>query len=133
MIAFGMKLTLIRYKEEYFNNKGVIDDNANDDDEDENGLAIGSYKAAFCADVGATYVYKMNKKILDKLQSAGTYQDDGLTIFNEQLSLRQAIHWLRRFRLHVNKLVGSDFFQFTAEVWNPPTTELKRWERTNIN
>eukprot|EP00957_Ditylum_brightwellii_P066911 5078554-Ditylum_brightwellii.AAC.1 len=55
MIAFGMKLTLICYKNKYFNYKGVIDDNTNDDNEDENGLAIGSYKAAFCADVGATY------------------------------------------------------------------------------
>eukprot|EP00957_Ditylum_brightwellii_P077868 5918577-Ditylum_brightwellii.AAC.1 len=55
MIAFGMKSTLLRYKNEYFKYKGVIDNNANDDDEDENGLAIGSYKAAFCADVGATY------------------------------------------------------------------------------
>eukprot|EP00957_Ditylum_brightwellii_P042663 3230417-Ditylum_brightwellii.AAC.1 len=123
MIAFGMKLTLIHYKDEYFNYKGVIDDNANDTNEDKNGLAIGSYKAAFCADVGATYVYKMNKKILDKLQFAGTYWDDGLTIFNEHLSLHKAIHWLRRFQLHVNKLVGGDFFPFTAEVWNPPTTD----------
>eukprot|EP00957_Ditylum_brightwellii_P196643 14982635-Ditylum_brightwellii.AAC.1 len=55
MIAFSMKSILIRYKNEYFNYKGVINDEANDDDEDENGLAIGLYKAAFCADVGATY------------------------------------------------------------------------------
>eukprot|EP00957_Ditylum_brightwellii_P203964 15336981-Ditylum_brightwellii.AAC.1 len=55
MIAFGTKSTLICYKNKYFNYKGVIDCNTNDDDEDENGLAIGSYKAAFCADVGATY------------------------------------------------------------------------------
>eukprot|EP00957_Ditylum_brightwellii_P058218 4414699-Ditylum_brightwellii.AAC.1 len=94
MIAFGMKSTLTCYMDEYFNYKGVIGDNANDTDEDENGLAIGLYKAAFCANVGATYVYEMNKKILDKLCFAGTYQDNGLTIFNEHLSLWQAIHWL---------------------------------------
>eukprot|EP00957_Ditylum_brightwellii_P018881 1419773-Ditylum_brightwellii.AAC.1 len=65
----------------------------------------------------------MNKKILDKLCFVGTYHDDGLTIFNEHLSLWQAIHWLRRFQLQVNKLVGGDFFQFTVEVWNPPKTD----------
>ena len=71
-------------------NIGVIDDKANDDNEDENGLAIGSYKAAFCADVGATYVYEMNKRILNKLRFAGTYQDDGLTIFKGERTLDQA-------------------------------------------
>eukprot|EP00957_Ditylum_brightwellii_P019434 1466154-Ditylum_brightwellii.AAC.1 len=55
MIAFGMKATLIIYCDEYFNYKGVVGENVNDDDEDENGLAIGAYEAAFCADVGATY------------------------------------------------------------------------------
>eukprot|EP00957_Ditylum_brightwellii_P160488 12217594-Ditylum_brightwellii.AAC.1 len=115
MIAFGMKSTLIHYKNKYFNYKGVIDDEANDDDEDENGLAIGSYKAAFCADAGATYVYEINKRILNKLCFAGTYEDNGLTIFNEHLSLRQAIHWLHCFQLQVNKLVGGNFIQFTAE------------------
>eukprot|EP00957_Ditylum_brightwellii_P146967 11189109-Ditylum_brightwellii.AAC.1 len=99
MIAFGMKSTLICYTNKYFNYKGVIDDEANDDNKDKNGLAIGLYKAAFCADVGATYVYEMNKRILIELRFAGTYQDDGLTIFNKHLSLHQAIHWLRCFQI----------------------------------
>eukprot|EP00957_Ditylum_brightwellii_P072184 5487158-Ditylum_brightwellii.AAC.1 len=50
MIAFGMKSTLIHHKNKHFNYKGVINDNTNNDDKDENGLTIGSYKAAFCAD-----------------------------------------------------------------------------------
>eukprot|EP00957_Ditylum_brightwellii_P096534 7351646-Ditylum_brightwellii.AAC.1 len=65
----------------------------------------------------------MKKKILDKLCFARTYLDDGLTIFNEHLSLWQAILWLHRFQVKVNKLVGSGFFQFTAEVWSPPTID----------
>eukprot|EP00957_Ditylum_brightwellii_P058433 4431187-Ditylum_brightwellii.AAC.1 len=36
MIAFGMKLALICYKDEYFSYKGVIDHNANDADEGKN-------------------------------------------------------------------------------------------------
>eukprot|EP00957_Ditylum_brightwellii_P058327 4422315-Ditylum_brightwellii.AAC.1 len=50
MIAFGIKSTLICYTDEYFNYKGVIEENNSDNNEDENGLAIGAYKAAFCAD-----------------------------------------------------------------------------------
>eukprot|EP00957_Ditylum_brightwellii_P043038 3260541-Ditylum_brightwellii.AAC.1 len=76
-----------------------------DGNEDENGLAIGGYESAFCADVGTTYVYEMNENILNKLQFAGTYQDNGSIIFRECLSHRQAIHWLRHFQIQVNKLV----------------------------
>eukprot|EP00957_Ditylum_brightwellii_P196289 14955091-Ditylum_brightwellii.AAC.1 len=82
MIAFGMKATLIRYHNEYFNYKGVVEENGIDGNEDENGLAIREYESAFCVDVGATYVYEMDENILNKLQFAGTYRDNGLTIFN---------------------------------------------------
>eukprot|EP00957_Ditylum_brightwellii_P144140 10981983-Ditylum_brightwellii.AAC.1 len=105
MIAFRIKTTLIRYRDEYFIYKGVVGENGSNGDEDEKKIAIGGYESAFCADVGATYVYKMNESILNKLRYAGTYQDDGLTIFREHLSHRQAIHWLRHFHLQVNKLV----------------------------
>eukprot|EP00957_Ditylum_brightwellii_P035672 2704652-Ditylum_brightwellii.AAC.1 len=106
MIAFGMKATLIRYQDEYFNYKGVTEEGVNDGDEDENRLVIGAYEAAFCADMGATYVYESNENILNKLCFAGTYRDDGLTIFNECLSHRQTIHWLCQFQIQINKLVG---------------------------
>ena len=119
MTAFGMKATLICYQDEYFNYKGIVEENGVDGNKDENGLAIGGYESAFCLDVGATYVYKMNEKILNKLRFAGTYRGNGLMIFRERLSHRQAIHWLRHFQIQVNKLVGSDYFQFTAEIWNP--------------
>eukprot|EP00957_Ditylum_brightwellii_P127120 9692066-Ditylum_brightwellii.AAC.1 len=62
----------------------------------------------------------MSEQIFNKLRYAGSYHDDGLTIFKHRMSTRQAIHWLRRFQLQVDKLVGGSFFQFTAEVWNPP-------------
>eukprot|EP00957_Ditylum_brightwellii_P180397 13742030-Ditylum_brightwellii.AAC.1 len=41
-------------------------------------------------------------------------------IFRERLSHRQAINWLLHFQIQVNKLVRGDYFQFTAEIWNPP-------------
>eukprot|EP00957_Ditylum_brightwellii_P159904 12171474-Ditylum_brightwellii.AAC.1 len=93
---------------------------ANDDD---NGLAIGAYEAAFCADTGATFVYEMCKTILGKMKYAGTYQDDGLTIFEGWKTIEEAIRWLRDFQLQVNKVVRGTFFQFTVEVWNPQKTQ----------
>ena len=122
MIAFGMKTTLVRYEDKYYNYKGVVGGESGNEEqnEDENGLAIGAYEAAFCADVSAAYIYEKSEKLLKKLRYAGSYRNDGLAIFNHRLSTKQAIHWLRRFQLQVDKLVGGSFFQFTAEVWNPP-------------
>eukprot|EP00957_Ditylum_brightwellii_P029158 2203807-Ditylum_brightwellii.AAC.1 len=45
-----MKSTLIHYQDGYFNYKGVVGEDRNDNNKDENGLAIGAYEAAFCAD-----------------------------------------------------------------------------------
>eukprot|EP00957_Ditylum_brightwellii_P120209 9172657-Ditylum_brightwellii.AAC.1 len=70
---------------------------------DDNRLAIGAFKAAFCADTG-------------------TYQDDGLTIFDSQKTVQEAIKWACDFQLQVDEVVGGTFFQFTAEVWNPLET-----------
>eukprot|EP00957_Ditylum_brightwellii_P186639 14210089-Ditylum_brightwellii.AAC.1 len=94
MIAFGMKATLVCYHSEYFNYKGVVGESVNDGDKNENKSAIRAYEAAFCADVGATYVYEMNENILNKLCFAGSYCNDGLIIFKERLSHMQSIHWL---------------------------------------
>eukprot|EP00957_Ditylum_brightwellii_P108870 8304507-Ditylum_brightwellii.AAC.1 len=96
MIAFGMKTTLVRYKDEYYNYKGVVEVGSENEEqsEDENGLAIGAYEAAFCADVSTAYVYKKSEKLLKKLGYAGSYHDNRLAIFNHRMSTRQAIHWL---------------------------------------
>eukprot|EP00957_Ditylum_brightwellii_P011677 882229-Ditylum_brightwellii.AAC.1 len=73
MIAFGMKATLVCYQDEYFNYKRVVEDSANDGNEDENGLAIRTYEAAFCADMGATYELTVT---MDRLSSGNTYHTD---------------------------------------------------------
>ena len=89
------------------------------ENEDNNGLAIGAFEAAFCADTSATYVYEMCESIIEKLRYAGTYRDDGLAIFDERKTVQQAIAWLRNFQLLVDEVVGGTYFQFTAEVWKP--------------
>eukprot|EP00957_Ditylum_brightwellii_P055787 4227407-Ditylum_brightwellii.AAC.1 len=50
MIAFGMKTTLVRFQDKYYNYKGVIGNDTEKGSEDDNGLAIGAFEVAFCAD-----------------------------------------------------------------------------------
>eukprot|EP00957_Ditylum_brightwellii_P014515 1092723-Ditylum_brightwellii.AAC.1 len=57
------------------------------------------------------------------MKYAGTYRDDGLTIFNGRKTAEEAIQWVCDFQLQVNKVVKGTFFQFTAGVLNPQKTQ----------
>eukprot|EP00957_Ditylum_brightwellii_P096705 7365191-Ditylum_brightwellii.AAC.1 len=94
MVAFGMKTTLVQFQDKYYNYKGVVENDTEETNDDDNGLAIGAYEAAFCADTGATFK-----------------------------TTEEVIRWVCNFQLQVNKVVGGTFFQFTAEVWNPQKTQ----------
>ena len=63
----------------------------------------------------------MCENIISKLLYAGTYQDNGLTIFNGQRTVAQTVCWLYNFQLQVDEVAEGDFFQFTVEVWKPCT------------
>eukprot|EP00957_Ditylum_brightwellii_P059906 4548254-Ditylum_brightwellii.AAC.1 len=60
MIALGMKMTLVCFQDEYYSYKGVVEEGSEMDNKDKNGLEIGAFESAFCADVAATYIYKMS-------------------------------------------------------------------------
>eukprot|EP00957_Ditylum_brightwellii_P061847 4693551-Ditylum_brightwellii.AAC.1 len=71
MIAFGMKTMLIRFQDQYCSYKGVLGEDKMETNEDNNRLAFGAYESAFCADISATYTYKMCNDIFAKLKYAG--------------------------------------------------------------
>jgi hypothetical protein len=119
MIAFGMISTLIWFQEKCYNYKGVVEEIL-DEDEDKNGLAVGSYEAVFCTDICATYIVEMVAKELKNAIYRGIYRDDGLIIFCGHLSKQAIARWLAGFQLMVNELVNGTFFEFTAELWNLP-------------
>eukprot|EP00957_Ditylum_brightwellii_P169363 12890705-Ditylum_brightwellii.AAC.1 len=99
MIAFRMKTTLVRFHNEHYNYKGVVENGTRGRSEDGNGLVIGAFKAAFCVDTGTTFVYEIRENIIGKLKYAGTYQDDGLTIFDGRKTVQEAIKWVCDFQL----------------------------------
>eukprot|EP00957_Ditylum_brightwellii_P004353 330371-Ditylum_brightwellii.AAC.1 len=102
MIASGMKTTLVRFQNEYCSYKGIVEEGSKMDNKDNNGLAIGAFESAFCADVGAIYIYEMCENIIKKLLYVGTYHDDGLAIFEGQQSVNQTILWFCNFELQVD-------------------------------
>eukprot|EP00957_Ditylum_brightwellii_P067761 5143206-Ditylum_brightwellii.AAC.1 len=81
MIVLGMKTIIVCFQDQYYSYKGAVGGDKMETNEDNNGLAIRVYESAFCTDISATYTYKMCDKIFAKLKYAGSYQDDGLAIF----------------------------------------------------
>eukprot|EP00957_Ditylum_brightwellii_P148737 11323993-Ditylum_brightwellii.AAC.1 len=64
MIQFGMKNTLVSYRNKYFNYKGAA--KGNDLTIEDVALAIGGYKSAFLVDLVASYLFEMmGKKFIE--------------------------------------------------------------------
>eukprot|EP00957_Ditylum_brightwellii_P055788 4227408-Ditylum_brightwellii.AAC.1 len=61
-----MKTTLAQFQDKYYNYKGVVGNDMKKASKDKNGLAIGAFEAAFCADTGASFVYEMCENIIGK-------------------------------------------------------------------
>eukprot|EP00957_Ditylum_brightwellii_P173881 13237811-Ditylum_brightwellii.AAC.1 len=59
MIAFGIKTTLVYFQDKHYNYKEVVGEEGKQENEDNNGLAIRVFEAAFCTDTGAMYIYEM--------------------------------------------------------------------------
>eukprot|EP00957_Ditylum_brightwellii_P009334 706349-Ditylum_brightwellii.AAC.1 len=119
MIAIEIKTMPIQFQDQYYNYKGVVNEDGDETNEDNNGLAIGAFELAFCTDISATYTYEICKEILTKLKYASSYRDDGLAIFEGKKTCCQTILWLHEFQLHLSEVVGGNFLQFTVELCAP--------------
>eukprot|EP00957_Ditylum_brightwellii_P194238 14793708-Ditylum_brightwellii.AAC.1 len=95
---------LVSFQDRYYNYKGVVEKGSKTDNKEDNGLAIRAFESAFCADVAAMYVHEMCENIINKLLYAGTYHDDGMTIFKGQRTVTKMICWLCNFQLQVDKV-----------------------------
>ena len=79
MVAFGMKTMLICFQDKCFHYKEAMEEGNNKTNEDDNGLVIETFEAAFCAVMGETFVYEICEEIIKKVEYVGSYCNDGLT------------------------------------------------------
>eukprot|EP00957_Ditylum_brightwellii_P141554 10784152-Ditylum_brightwellii.AAC.1 len=84
-------------KDRYFNYKGAAGGDDNEINEDDNGLAIGSFEAAFCTDLCATYIFEMQERCFFHIKFKGIYRDDGLVIFLGKLTQTDLAKMAKRF------------------------------------
>ncbi len=63
------------------------------------------------------YVMNDSRDILNELKYEGIYRDDGIEVFKGSKTTGKVASWLGTFQERVNNLAGSEFLEFTAEVW----------------
>eukprot|EP00957_Ditylum_brightwellii_P046080 3496034-Ditylum_brightwellii.AAC.1 len=114
-----MQTTLTRFKDRYFNYKGASEGDGNEINKDNNSLAIGSFEAAFCMELCATYIFEMQERCLHHKKFKGIYRDNDLVIFLGEITQTDLAEWLKGFQRKVDNLVEGSFFNFTAKIWAP--------------
>ena len=112
-----MSSTLISFDGKYYEYNGG--------EREEQGLDIGGYESVFLSDLVASYLFEKAKATLYPTTYHGIYRYDGLVVFTGKKSAREIKDRLKEFQQTVNKAVGNQHLQFTAEIWtnkeNPPT------------
>eukprot|EP00957_Ditylum_brightwellii_P046072 3495582-Ditylum_brightwellii.AAC.1 len=79
IVKFGMKSTLIWFRDNYYQyNRAAGNNNVSDDDI---GLAIEGYESAFLASIIVSYLFKMTDAHCSKAIVGEIYCDDGLVVF----------------------------------------------------
>eukprot|EP00957_Ditylum_brightwellii_P032800 2486690-Ditylum_brightwellii.AAC.1 len=78
MVQFGMKNTLVSYRDKYFVYKGTV--KGADLTVDNVALAKGGYNSAFLADLVASYLFEMTGRKFIEAKYKGIYRGDELTV-----------------------------------------------------
>eukprot|EP00957_Ditylum_brightwellii_P112359 8566822-Ditylum_brightwellii.AAC.1 len=89
-VKFGMKSTLIRFRDCYYQHKGAAGASANNE---EIGLAIGSYELAFFDNLVISYLLKKTENQFIETITKGIYHGDGLMVFSGIKSKRMMQKW----------------------------------------
>jgi hypothetical protein len=110
MIKFGMGNTLLTFVNKYYEYSSNLD-------VEDRGLTIGGYESAWLADLCMAYIMDNSRNILEDLIYDGIYRDDGIAVFKGSKTTGKIANWLSIFQYRVNNLAGSEFLEFTAEVW----------------
>jgi hypothetical protein len=63
------------------------------------------------------YIMDNSMDILDELVYDGIYRDNGITVFKGLKTTSKVASWLGTFQERVNNLTGSEFLEFTMEIW----------------
>jgi hypothetical protein len=129
MIKFGMGNTLLMFVDKYYKYGGDLN-------VEDRGLTIGGYKSAWLADLCMAYIMDNSRDILDELVYDGIYRGNGIAVFKGSKTTSEVAVWLGIFQRRVNNLAGSEFLEFTAEVWGNDKDDGRKHkavETTNRN
>ena len=84
------------------------------------GLTISGFESAFVfADLVAAYILDRSTELFSNSMFYGIYRDDDLNVIDGKRSTEEMVEWLERFQDNIKELTGSNFLQFTLDIWDP--------------
>eukprot|EP00957_Ditylum_brightwellii_P186627 14208976-Ditylum_brightwellii.AAC.1 len=95
LVKFGMKSTLIWFRDKYYKYKGAAGASV---DEEDIGLAIGGFESAWLANLVASHLLEMTEDHFTETITKGIYHDDGLVVFSGVKSRKELKRWRKRFQ-----------------------------------
>jgi len=111
-----------------------------DRDPEEKGLTNGGYESAWQDDLVGACILANTKSHFRKTKHYGLCRDDGVAVFNNQLSYNDMLKWRTKFQNSANRLAGGNCLQFTCGTWldksrretpTTPTDPMTSFESTN--
>ena len=102
MINSGMASCLITFNRKYFEYQGEGDNN-------NKGLAIGSYESTFLADLVASYLFEKTKKVFTNTKYHSIYHNHGIIVFKGKQNLKELRNWLGYSQQSINEITGDTF------------------------
>eukprot|EP00957_Ditylum_brightwellii_P056696 4296941-Ditylum_brightwellii.AAC.1 len=117
MIQFGMKNMLVNFRDKFYVYQGPA--KGHDLLEEDVVLAIGGFKLVFLADLVTSFAFEKTAVCFKSALFWEIYRDDVLVVFKGRRKMREIALWLKGFQSKANKLMGSDYLQFTTELWRP--------------
>ena len=107
---FGMKRVVLRNKDKYYEFRGC------GKDENDPGLAIGSFESAFFSDVTMAYLFeKLDADLRKDCVFAKIYRDDALIVFRGSKADRKLERWHAEISAKVSVLMPD--IKFTMSKW----------------
>jgi hypothetical protein len=78
------------------------------------------------------FVMDNARNLFDELKYDGIYRDDGFAVFNGVKTTGEVAEWLSRFQARLDKLAGSNYLQFTAEVWGADKDDGRKYKAVTV-
>lgn len=102
------------------------------DNEENQGLTTEEYNLSWLADLIAVFFLENTKDPFNEMICCEIYRNDRLTIFKGNWRRGNILMQLNKFHAKINFIAGSNFLNFTVDIWEQDKDDGKISERVTV-